>query len=157
MILDRDGSARDRLVERLLALEEQGAIHFVQPGTAYKQMLDPRTPSHVREVMSGQIFTLPTGLTPPEEDRRRRVLQVIRGNSTTGRHDADAAILFEAGKHACGYVITEDRRILRNRERLQDIMGPPLCIVTLAEFLLIYDSFVEEERQRDRQLAALRR
>jgi hypothetical protein len=29
--------------------------------------------------------------------RRHRVLQFMRGNATTGRHDADAAILFEAG------------------------------------------------------------
>jgi hypothetical protein len=69
--------------------------------------------------------------------------------------DADAAILFEAGKHACGYVVTEDKRILRNRTKLQEILGPPLCIVTLAEFLPIYDRFVEEERERERLLATL--
>src|SRR5262249_22128644 len=104
MVLDRDGSARDTLVDRLLALEEQGAIHFLQPGTAYRQTQHPRTPADVREVMSGQIFTFQTGLTQGEQERRRQVLEVMRGNSTTGRHDADAAILFEAGKHACGYV-----------------------------------------------------
>ncbi len=109
MVLDRDGSARDVLVDRLLALEEEGTLHFVQPGTAYRQTQDPRTPTHVRERMSGQIHTLPTSLTSKEEDLRRRVLEVMRGNSTTDRHDADAAILFEAAKHACGYVITEDK------------------------------------------------
>ncbi len=156
MVLDRDGSARDTLVERLLALEEEGKIRFLQPGTAYRQTQHSRTPAHVREVMSGQIFTSQTGLTSFEQDRRRRVLKVMRGNSTTGRHDADAAILFEAGKYACGYVLTEDRRILGKRAELEEILGPPLCIVTLAEFLSVYDVFVEEERERQEQLAKLR-
>ena len=156
MVLDRDGSPRDALVDRLLSLEGEGAIRFLQPGTAYSQTQHPSTPAKVRDVMSGQIFTLPTGLTQGEQDRRRQVLELMRGNSTTGRHDDDAAILFEAGKHACGYFITEDKRILRNRAKLQEVLGPPLCIVTLEEFLPIYDAFVEEERERERLLATLR-
>jgi hypothetical protein len=32
MVLDRNGSACDALVERLLTLEAEGAIHFIQPG-----------------------------------------------------------------------------------------------------------------------------
>ena len=157
MILDRDGSsAQNSLVDRLLALEEQGSIHFLQPGTAYRQTQHPRTPAHVRERMAGQIFTLQTDLTPAEQDRRRRVLEVMRGNSTTDRHDADAAILFEASKYACGYAVTEDKRILRNRAKLQEILGLPLCIVTLAEFPIIYDAFVAEEAEREKLLATLR-
>ena len=80
----------------------------------------------------------------------------MRGNSTTDRHDADAAILFEASKYACGYAVTEDKRILRNRAKLQEILGLPLCIVTLAEFLIIYDAFVAEEAEREKLLATLR-
>ena len=156
MVLDRDGSARDALVDRLLALEEQGSLHFLQPGTAYRQTQHPGTPADVREVMSGQIFTLQTGLTQSEQERRQRVLEVMRGNSTTDRHDADAAILFEAGKHGCGYLLTEDKRVLSRRTQLQEILGPPLCIATLAEFLPIYGAFVEEECERERLLATLR-
>jgi hypothetical protein len=156
MVLDRDGSARDGLVDRLQALESANAIRFLQPGTAYRQAQHPKTPSDVREVMRGQIFTLQTGLTQGEQDRCRRVLEVMRGNSTTDRHDADAAILFEAGKHGCGYLITEDKRILSKRVKLQEILGPPLCIVTLAEFLSIYDAFIEEECEREKLLATLR-
>jgi hypothetical protein len=84
------------------------------------------------------------------------VLAVMRGNSMTNRHDADANILFEAEKHSCGYVITEDKRILQNKQRLEAILGPPLCITTLADFLQIYDTFVEEEREREKLMATLR-
>ena len=156
MVLDRNGTARDALVDRLLALKEAGDIRFLEPGTVYRQTQHPKTPADVREVMGAQIYTLPTGLNSDEQDRRRRVLAVMRGNSVTGRHDADAAILFEAGKHGCGYLITEDHRMLRNKMKLEEILGPPLCIVTLAEFLPIYDKFVEEEREREKLLATLR-
>jgi hypothetical protein len=156
MVLDRNEGARDALVERLLALEKAGNIHFLEPGTVYRQTQHPKTPADVREVMGAQIFTLPTGLNSVEQDRRRRVLAVMRGNSVTDRHDADAAILFEAGKHGCGYLITEDQRILRNKAKLEEVLGPPLCIVTLEEFLPIYDKFVEEEREREKLLATLR-
>jgi hypothetical protein len=152
MALDRDGSSRDAFVDRLLALEEAGDICFLEPGTVYQQTQHPKTPADVQEVMRTQIFTLPTGLTPAEQDRRRRVLAVMRGNSLTDQHDADAAILFEAGKYGCGYLITEDKQILRNQMTLEEILGPPLCIVTLTEFMAIYDKFVEEERERDKLL-----
>jgi hypothetical protein len=156
MTLDRDGSPRDALVDRLLALEEAGEIRFLEPGTVYRQTQHPKTPPNVQMVMRTQVFTLPTGFTSDEQGRRRRVLAVMRGNSVTDRHDADAAILFEAGRHGCGYLITEDKRVLRNKMKLEEILGPPLCIVTLVDFLLIYDKFVEEERERDKLLATLR-
>jgi len=154
--LDRNGGPRDALVERLLALEESSKIQFLEPGTVYRQAQHPRTPLPVQEVIRSQIFTLPTGLTEAEENRRRHVLAVMRGNSVSDRHDADAAILFEAGKYAAGYLITEDKRILRNRVELQEILGPPLCITTLSEFLAIYDQFDKEQRERERLLATLR-
>jgi hypothetical protein len=42
MVLDRDGSARDGLVDRLQALESGNAIRFLQPGTAYRQAQAPK-------------------------------------------------------------------------------------------------------------------
>lgn len=156
MVLDLNGGPRDALVERLLALKKAGSIPIVQPGTAYRQMQHPNTPGYVKEKMTSfQLFTMRADLNSIEQDRRRRVLDVMRGNSSTNRHDADAEILFDAGKHG-GYLITEDKRILRRRAKLQEILGPPLCIVTLAEFLPLYDKFVEEEQERENLLATLR-
>jgi hypothetical protein len=155
MVLDKNGGPRDALVDRLLALSEENSIHIVEPGTAYGQTQHPNTPGAVRQVMGAQIFSLATGLTPDEQRRASQVRAVMRGNSTTDRHDADAAILFEAGKHG-GYLITEDTRILSKRAQLEEILGPPFCIVILAEFLPLYDLFVEEEREREKLLATLR-
>jgi hypothetical protein len=74
MALDRAGSPRDALVDRLLALQETGAIRFLEPGTVYRQTQHPKTPADVREVMHAQVFTLPTGLNSNEQDRLQRVL-----------------------------------------------------------------------------------
>jgi hypothetical protein len=125
MVLDLDGSPRDALVVRLLALEEARDIQLTLSGTVYRQTQHPKTPLGVQEVMRTQIFTLPTGLTADEQDRYRRVVAVMRGNSLTDQHDADAAILFEAGKYGCRYLITEDKRMLRNKMKLEEILGPP--------------------------------
>lgn len=154
--LDKDGGARDALVDRLLSLMKAGEIKFVQPNTARKQTLHPNTPSAVRGVMTAQIFTLPTELTPDEQTRRREVLIVMRGNSTTNRHDADADIIFDAAKYG-GYLITEDRRILDNRAKLEKIIRLPLCIVSLADFLALYDKFRDEEYEREKLMALYRR
>jgi hypothetical protein len=156
MALDKKGGPRDALVDRLLALNEESSIHIIEPGTAYRQMQHPNTHAAVREVMGGQIYSLATGLNQEEQRRKAKVIAIMRGNSTTNRHDKDAVILFEAGKHGCGYFITEDGRILGKKAELEAALGPPLCILPLAEFLPIYDLFVEEEREREKLTAALR-
>lgn len=97
--------------------------------------------------MRGAIHTLPTGLTSEERRCYEQVIAVMRGNSPSTQHDADAAIVFDVKKYG-GYLVTEDRRILKLREELQAIPShAPLWIVTLEEFFAIYDKFVEGEQQ----------
>jgi hypothetical protein len=133
-------------------LMDRDQIQVLLSATARSQSAHPKTPDYVQEVMLSQTVTCPTGLTQAERNRYDQVLALMRGNARTNRHDADAAILFEAGKY-CGYFLTEDKRIIRNRSKLQAIVG--LCIVTLGEFLEIYDEVVEEERDREKLLATL--
>jgi hypothetical protein len=53
---------------------------------------------------------------------------------------ADADHLFEANKY-CEYFITHDRRILDRAGKLRSFLSPALNVVTLDEFLAIYDDF----------------
>jgi hypothetical protein len=143
MVLDRKSTPRDALVERLLTLEDEGTLNIRQPAVAHRQMQHPNTPSSIRERMSGAIHTQPTSLTSDEQRCYDQVVAALRGNSPTDRHDADAAIVFDLKKYG-GYLVTEDRRILKLREELQAIPSPAqLWIVTLEEFFAIYDTFVE--------------
>jgi hypothetical protein len=56
----------------------------------------------------------------------------------TGSRDADH--LFEAAKYG-GYFITHDQRILKKVGQLGHLLPPSLTVVTLAEFLDIFDDF----------------
>jgi hypothetical protein len=155
MVLDLNGTARDAHVERLQALMAAGEIPIRQPRVAYQQMQHPQTPSAVREAMRPQIFTMFTPLTSTERECNAQVRAIMRGNSDTDQHDADAAIIFEAQKYG-GYLITEDARILKRRLELQAVPAPaPVWIVALEEFLAIYDKFAEETRELDELMASL--
>jgi hypothetical protein len=57
MVLDRNGTSRDDLVQRLEDLLAAQIILVRQPRVAYQQMQHPHTPATVREVMRPQLFT----------------------------------------------------------------------------------------------------
>jgi hypothetical protein len=103
--------------------------------------MNPRTPGAVKASFVPEIYTIPVGKTRPEIERLNKVEALLRGNATSGKHDADAHHLFEAAKYGGGYFITNDQRILRKCSEIRDILSPALNIVTVAEFLDIYDQF----------------
>jgi hypothetical protein len=151
--VDRDGGPRDVLVDRLLGLRQAGEINFVVPGSVRTEVQHPNTPHDVKNVVLRENFSLPVGRTAAEHDTLRKVRAVLQGNAALGRHDADAHHLCEASKYGGGYFITHDRRMLNKRIELRPLLGPALCIVTLAEFLDLYDQF-KVTRRMSRQVRA---
>ncbi len=138
--INRDGSAHDQLVDRLLELDRSGTINLIVPRGVRVEVQDPRTPSHVREPVLAKIFTRETGLTAQEVDVRAGIEAVLQGNAKPGRHAADARHLAEAAKY-CGYFITHDERILKRSHGLGSLLPPSLNVVTLVEFLQIFDDY----------------
>jgi hypothetical protein len=138
---NRDGSAHDALVDRLLQLSETGTIHLIVPKGVRQEIQDPRTPVHVQKAAQSKIFTTQVGLNPDEQRRRWVIEQELQGNAKPGKHAADADHLFEAAKYGRGYFITHDRRILNRSQRLRDVLPPSLSIVTLEDFLAIFDDY----------------
>ena len=69
--LDRDGSARDNLVDRLLGLSSAGTINLIVPKRVREEIQNPRTPAHVQEAALPKLFTIPVGLNSDEQRRRR--------------------------------------------------------------------------------------
>jgi hypothetical protein len=49
--------------------------------------------------------------------------------------------LSEAAETGCGYFITHDKRMLKKRTELHAVLPPSLNIVTLEEFLEIFDAY----------------
>lgn len=107
----------------------------------------------MRDAVAPQFFTLPVELNAHEQQQLNLIRTILRGNATTGKHDADARHMFEAAKHG-GYFITHDKRINQTKRReLEAVLPPSLWIVTLTEFLAIYDRY-EAADQPDPPLAA---
>lgn len=139
--LDRTGGLQDANVERFIELADTQRITLLVPGSVRAEIQHSRTPADVQDAALPRIFSLPVGLNSSEHALLRRIQDTLRGNAAPGRHDADARHLFEAQKHA-GYFITHDRRIIHTkRQALEAFLPSHLRIVTLAEFLQIYDQF----------------
>ena len=138
--LNRDGSAHDGLVYRLLALSSAGTIRLLVPKRVREEILDPRTPAHIQEAALPQIFSYSVGLNSDEQRRHRIITQELQGNAKPGKHEADADHLFEAAKYG-GFFITHDARILTRAGRLGEALPPSLAVVTLADFLAIFDDW----------------
>jgi hypothetical protein len=146
--LNRDGSAHDALVDRLLELSDAGTVTLIVPKGVRAEILDPRTPSHKQEAAFPKIFSIAVGLGPEEQRRHRIIRQELQGNAKPGKHTADSDHLFEASKYG-GYFITHDKRILKRAGALAAVLPPGLSTVTLAEFLAIYDEYETPSRVLD--------
>lgn len=140
--LDRDGSNRDALVNRLFALEAAEEVTLVVPDSVRREAAHPSTPVDVKTNFSTAIFTLGVDRTPEEMALLERIRTILRGNSKPGKHDADSEHIFEASKYGGGYFITHDQRIYKKSAELRNALGSALAIVQLQEFLEIYDRFV---------------
>lgn len=139
--IDGDGTG---LVDRFLKLMSAGTINVVLPKGVRGEILNPRTPSEVQDAALPQIFTLPVGLNPAEAHQKQIIAVVLQGNAKQGKHAADADHLFEAAKY-CGYFVTNDIRILNRSAGLSEVLPPSLSVVTLADFLEIFDAWVARD------------
>jgi hypothetical protein len=146
--LDKNGTARDALIDRLMTLQQSGEVNIVVPRGVRSEALHPYTPSDVRQNIGSQIFAIQTALTAPEREQLRKVETVLQGNAQPAKHKADANHLFEAGKYGGGYFITNDGRILDKRDELSEAsaLPPTLSIVTLEEFFEIFEDFEQGRR-----------
>jgi hypothetical protein len=135
-VLHRDGSERDRLVDKFEALID-ASFRVVLPFGVREEVMHPNTPSAERRAYAGQIFNL----RPHDNAIWREVRAILQGNAQPGKHDADAYHLCEAAQCECEYFVTEDARILAKRDELASALPPSLTITTLAEFLAIFDDY----------------
>jgi predicted nucleic acid-binding protein len=136
--LDKDGTTRDVLVDRVLELRRADKIRIVIPAGVREEVQHPRTPQGVKDAVLSEIFTIPMELNFQERDFRCRVAAALQGNAAAGKHAADAYHLAEAAKYG-GYFITHDERVLKRSGDLRDLLPPSLQVVTLERFLEIFD------------------
>jgi hypothetical protein len=131
----------DANVDRLIVLGRSRKINLVTPWSVRTELQNLRTPTSVQDAALPQIFSYIVGETAGEQDLYRRIRGILQGDAARGKHDADARHVTEAAKYG-GYFITHDRRITHTkRQALEAVLPPSLWIVTLAEFLAIFDDY----------------
>ena len=135
---NRDGSANDALVDRLIEIERAGEIILIVPDGVRREVQHPKAPHHVQEQVLPKIFTIKTGLTDSERLLRRKIEDALRGNAAPGKHAADAYHLAEAAKYG-GYFITHDQRILNRSKGIRSLL--PLRWPRLSEQIFRIDKW----------------
>jgi hypothetical protein len=133
-------------VDRFEKLSGDGVLHVVLGGGVREEVQHPKSPEEKKAALLPQIFNLRPGRTTAQETERRRVAEILQGNAQLRKHAADASHLSEAAETGCSYFITHDGRILRKRRGLRSVLPPNMWIVTLQEFLEIFDDFIEGQR-----------
>jgi hypothetical protein len=132
--LDRDGTARDQLVERFEQMCAARELTVVVAGGVRGEVQHPNTPAGVKAAVLPQIFNLRPALIKGQQDARGRVAAILQGNAKPGAHAADASHLSEAAETGCTYFITHDKRMIDKRDALAAELPLTLHIVTLDEF-----------------------
>lgn len=138
--MDRDGTNRDALVDRMTALIATRELNIVMAGGVRSEVQHPNTPQDVQQTVLPQIFNLRAGLNGGQSAERARVANILRGNAAANKHAADASHLSEAAETGCAFFVTEDKRILAKRKDLYSALPRTLMIATLAELFAVYDA-----------------
>ena len=147
-VYDTDGSSRDLLVVRLRKLSKpSGPLSVVIAGGVREEVRHHRTPGHVRNDVMGKIYNLRPAPNTEQRSVRRAVRAVLQGNAQPGKHAADASHLCEAAETGCAYFITEDKRVLAKRQKLEAYLR--LTILTLREFMEVFDSYKNGRARAD--------
>ena len=75
--LDRNGSERDSLVDRVNALVEDRTLTIVVASDVRAEVQNPRTPAEVKDAVLPRIFNLRHALNATQQDERRRVAAML--------------------------------------------------------------------------------
>ena len=141
-VLRYNQTAHDAAVDRLLSLWDGDEVNLFVPHTVLSELQHPSTPPLARRLGETKIFTLPVHLTPPELKVRQMLRQMMQGNAGQEKHWADADHVFDASKHG-SYFITADERINGKAKEIAALVT--LRVVTLEQFLTIYDCFAAQD------------
>jgi hypothetical protein len=123
------------------ALNRHGTEHDALVDRFERLLGGAGAPAWKKEAMLPRIFNLRPGLTSEQHVQRDRVARILQGNAQPNKHAADASHLSEASETGCSYFITHDQHILKKRNELHAVLPPNLWIVTLEEFLRMFDDF----------------
>ena len=142
-VLHRKGDAEDAVVDELLetAFELRVMLHLTY--SVKDEIAHPNTPDYVKKRAQRFIYSVPVQLTQGEKELHQKVRKIVQGNAKAGKHDADAFHLVESQKYGAGYFLTNDKRLLKKKAEIGNLLN--MEIVTPTEFLAVLKKFEQSE------------
>ncbi len=90
-----------------------------------EEVQNPNTPGAVKTAILPRVFDPKPSLTKSAADRPLlRSIDPARVNARPGKHSADASHISEAAETGCAYFITHDKRILKKKRELSEVLPP---------------------------------
>jgi hypothetical protein len=124
---------------RSLFAESGGEIKIVH--SVKKEIDFPNTPQSVKDEANQLIYTIEVQLNPEEEAELNDVQNIIVGDGSLEKREADCRHVFEAIKYG-RYFVTTDKGILNHSKEILDRFST-LFIVKPTEFLSIINDYAE--------------
>ncbi len=121
-------------MDRFEAVAREGRFAVLLPSGVREELDHPATPPTVRAAAIAYPPAPRRAATHEDKLARIRVRAILRGDTGSAKHEADAAHVAEAAEAGCAWFVTHDKRILRRRDELRRVL-PALRIVTLERFL----------------------
>jgi len=140
-MLLNDGKDRYSLIEEMKERFDSSNIDFMLPHSVKAEIEHPNTPNHIRSRASNFIYTVPVVLVDPERETLRRIKDIIHGNAKSGRHERDAFHLFECDKYGGGHFLTQDSRLLKKGDELNESGLISLLVISPRDFLAKLEKF----------------
>ena len=113
-------SPEHKAAEEIWKLYEAEELILVLAHSNQREIDHPNTPSWVKARSAQMIYTLPVSLTHDELRQRDALVTLLRGDSTSNKHDDDALHIFEASKYG-SFFLTTDQRILGLSEKIRKL------------------------------------
>jgi hypothetical protein len=89
-----------------------------------REVHHPNAPKGLGDPIGWHTFD--KNLTEQEKSKLAEITEILVGNSTDGKHHADARHVFEAHKYFT-YFITLDERVLKRAKLIEEISNANIC------------------------------
>lgn len=113
----------EEAVQEMLRIYDQESITLILPYSVQAELGDPNTPTAVKKASQQFIYSIQVSLTEGEKKLFEKLLAVVTGDSKPENIARDLFHVFEAQKNGGGHFITRDKRLLKRRDAIADLLG----------------------------------
>ncbi len=144
-IFDEVAYGKNDAVQKILQIYDEDHINLLMAYSVQDELNDHKTPEGVKKAAQSFIFSVKVTLTKPEQDLYEKLLKEVTGNAERKNIGRDLFHVFEAQKYGAGHFVTLDKRLLKRRATISNILG--VDVITPEEFVKKV-RFAQEQMKR---------